>query len=137
MVVRGNGTGSDIAEGLGFAIPSSTVQAVAEQIIQQGYFSRPFLGIRWQPITPRIAQVYALPIEWGIYISAILPGSPAEAAELRPGDLITAFDSIAIDENHSYLNTLFSFNPGDTITISVIRDSRLIKIPVTFGEASS
>ncbi len=137
LVVRGNGYSSDIAEGLGFAIPSNTVQAIAEQIIQQGYFSRPYLGIRWQPITPSISQAYALPIEWGIYVSAIIPGSPAEAADLRPGDLITAFEEIAIDENHTYINTLFSFNPGDTITLSLIRDNKLIRLPVTFGETQS
>lgn len=137
LVVRGNGYSSDIAEGLGFAIPSNTVQAIAEQIIQQGYFSRPYLGIRWQPITPSISQAYALPIEWGIYVSAIIPGSPAEAADLRPGDLITAFEEIAIDESHTYINTLFSFNPGDTITLSLIRDNKLIRLPVTFGETQS
>ena len=41
LIARGSGLGSDVAEGLGFAIPSNTVKAVAEQIIQKGYFSRP------------------------------------------------------------------------------------------------
>ena len=54
LIVRGNGNGA-VAEGLGFAIPIDTAQAVASQIIDKGYFAHPFLGITYQPITPAIA----------------------------------------------------------------------------------
>ncbi|MCJ7531106.1 MAG: trypsin-like peptidase domain-containing protein, partial [Anaerolineales bacterium] len=48
LVVRGQGYGSAIAEGLGFAVPSNTVRIIAEQIIKKGYFARPYLGVQWQ-----------------------------------------------------------------------------------------
>src|SRR5215212_6016587 len=60
LIVRNTGSG-DVAEGLGFAIPVNTAQAVAQQIIQKGYFARPYLGISFQPINPDIALRYNLP----------------------------------------------------------------------------
>ncbi len=62
LIVRNSGSGT-VAEGLGFAIPINTAQAVAEQIIQKGYISRPFMGINFQPITPDIANAYNLPVQ--------------------------------------------------------------------------
>lgn len=137
LVVRGGGVTGDVAEGLGFAIPANTASAVAEQIIQKGYFSRPYLGIRWQPITPRIATTYNLPVQWGVYITDVTANSPAEQAGLQRGDIITKMGDISLDGDHSYINTLFTFKPGDTITIEVTRNSRTIQVQATFGEAQS
>ncbi len=137
LVVRGSGLGSDIAEGLGFAIPANTVKAVAGQIVQKGYFSRPYLGIRWQPITPRIALAYNLPVEWGVYVTAVYPDSPAARAGLIPGDIITKLGEDVLDSTHPYINTLFSFRPGDTVLLQVSRGTRVLDLQVTFGEARS
>src|SRR5215207_1137331 len=63
LVVRNTGSG-DVAEGLGFAIPVNTAQAVAQQLIEKGYFARPYLGISFQPINPEIAANYNLPAQW-------------------------------------------------------------------------
>ena len=77
LVVRGSGSGSDVAKGIGFALPAGTAQAVAEQIIQTGYFARPYLGIRGQSITPNIAATYNLPVQWGLFVARVIPDSPA------------------------------------------------------------
>ncbi|MBL7650254.1 MAG: trypsin-like peptidase domain-containing protein, partial [Candidatus Hydrogenedentes bacterium] len=76
MIVRGSGSGT-VAEGLGFAIPVNTAQAVANQIIEKGYFSRPFMGISFQAISPDIASAYHLPADWGVYVQKVVDGSPA------------------------------------------------------------
>jgi 2-alkenal reductase len=83
LVVRGSGFSNTIAEGLGFAIPINTARVVAEQILEKGYVARPYLGIRWQSIHPRIAQTFNLPVEWGTYISDVLSGSPAHHRSSR------------------------------------------------------
>ena len=75
LVVRSSGTGA-VAEGLGFAIPANTARAVAEQIIEKGYFSRPYLGIQWQLVTPRVAAVYNLPVQWGVYVTGVYQRQP-------------------------------------------------------------
>ena len=89
LVIRGTNMGSAIAEGLGFAIPASTVRVVVEQLIQKGFFSRPYLGINMQPITPDISSIYDLPVEWGVYITSVEENSPAGVSGLQQGDIIT------------------------------------------------
>ena len=137
LVVRGSGFTSDVAEGLGFAIPVNTAWAVAEQIIQKGYVSRPYLGIRWQSITPAIAQAYNLPVEWGVYVADVFADSPAARAGLERGDIIVRIGEVNLDENHSYINTIFNYSPGDKVTLEVYRGNKRIEIQVTFGEMKS
>ncbi|MEJ2707072.1 MAG: trypsin-like peptidase domain-containing protein [Anaerolineales bacterium] len=136
LVVRGSGTGA-IAEGLGFALPANTARAVSGQIIQQGYFSRPYLGIRWQPITPGIARSYNLPVDWGAYVTNILGGSPAAGANIRQGDIIIRIGDVSLDASHSYINALFTYQPGDKIAIELVRNGRNVQLEVTLGEAAT
>ena len=134
LVVRNTNSGN-VAEGLGFAIPVNTAQAIAQQIIQKGYFSRPYMGINFQPITPNIATRYNLPAQWGVYIMKVSENSPASAAGLKQGDIITKVGDVTLDETHSYVNTLFTFKPGDQITLTVLRDGKDTQVQVTLGEA--
>ena len=135
MIVRNTGSG-DVAEGLGFAIPINTARAVAEQIIQKGYFARPYMGIRFQPINPDIAARYNLAAQWGVYVTQVVSGSPADQAGLKEGDIIIKLDDTALDETHSYINTLFTYKAGDPVNLSVMRDGKLIQVPITLGEQS-
>lgn len=137
LVVRRSPGGNDIAEGLGFAIPSNAALAVAEQIIQKGYVARPYLGIRWQPITPRIATAYQLPVEWGIYVAEVMPNSPAMLGGLQRGDIITQIGDFTFDDTHSYLNVLHKYEPNDTTTLEIIRRNEILNIQVTFGETKT
>jgi S1-C subfamily serine protease len=133
LMVRSSGSGT-VAEGLGFAIPSNTAQAVSEQIIETGRFSRPYLGIEFQSISPSLARMYRLPVDYGAYISDIITGSPAEKAGLKVGDIITQIDDVQMDETHSYINTLFKCKPGQTVAITFVRNNRQTKVDVTLGE---
>ena len=134
LIVRDTGSG-DVAEGLGFAIPVNTAQAVAQQIIQKGYFARPYLGISFQPINPDIALRYNLPSQWGVYVTRVSSSSPASKAGLLEGDIITKVGDVTLDETHSYVNTLFTFKPGDQINLEVVRGNDNVQVQVTLGEA--
>jgi 2-alkenal reductase len=134
LVVRNTGSG-DVAEGLGFAIPVNTAQAVAEQIIEKGYFARPYMGISFQPIDPAIAARYELPAQWGVYITRVAENSPASQAGLQEGDIITKIGDIPLDETHSYVNALFDYKPGDQVNLEVMRDHATRQVEVTLGEA--
>ena len=136
LVVRNTNSG-DVAEGLGFAIPVNTAQAVAQQIIEKGYFARPYLGISFQPINPDVAAIYNLPAQWGVYITRVAENSPAQQAGLQEGDIITKIGEVALDETHSYVNTIFGFQPGDQITLDVVRGNETMQVNVTLGEAQS
>jgi len=135
LVVRSSDSGT-VAEGLGFAIPINAARAVAEQITQKGYFARPYLGIRYQSITPGVARAYNLPVEWGVYVTDVVSGSPAHQAGLQPDDIITHIGDTAIDETHSYINTLFQFQPGDTVTVKFVRQRQGMQVQVKLGESS-
>ncbi|MFN3309079.1 MAG: S1C family serine protease [Anaerolineales bacterium] len=133
LVVRSSGTGA-IAEGLGFAIPINTAREVAEQIIQKGYVSRPYLGIRWQLVTPRVAAIYNLGVEWGVYVSQVFADSPAAKAGLRRGDIIVQIGDVQLDEQHSYINALYRYQAGDEIAVVVWREGRLLTLQVQLEE---
>jgi 2-alkenal reductase len=134
LVVRASETGT-VAEGLGFAIPSNTAAAVAEQIIETGNFARPYLGIQWQAVTPNLARRYRLPVEWGVYVTEVISGSPAAQAGLKVGDIIRQVGGVELDETHAYINTLFQFKPGETLTIRLVRNGDEKIVQVVLGES--
>jgi len=134
LIVRNTGSGA-VAEGLGFAIPINTAQAVATQIIQNGYIAHPYLGINYQPITPDIASAYRLPAQWGVYITSVASGSPASKAGLQQGDIITSINGTAIDETHQYLNLLLTYQPGEQVKLGIIRNGKSMEVLVTLGQS--
>ncbi len=135
LIVRNNGSGT-VAEGLGFAIPVNTAQAVAEQIIRNGYIARPYMGVNFQPVTPDIATAYHLPVQWGAYVTDVSSNSPASKAGLRQGDIITGIGGTTLDETHSFINTLFSYKPGDQVNVVLMRNGHSLEVQVTLGESS-
>ncbi len=134
LIVRNSGSGA-VAEGLGFAIPINTAQAVAQQLIQTGYFAHPYIGITYQPVTPDISSNYGLPVQWGAYITHVSANSPASQAGLHQGDIVTKVGNTTLDATHSYLNTLFTYKPGDVVTLTIIRNGQTKDISVTLGLA--
>lgn len=130
LVVRDTTTG-DQAEGLGFAIPSNVVATVAQQLMSQGKVSYPFIGITYGPITPQNAGEMNLPVQQGVIVSQVTSNSPAGAAGIQTGDIITALDGVKIDESHSLRSILFKYHPGDTITASVVRGGQTLSLKIT------
>ena len=133
-IVRNDQSSGDVAEGLGFAIPSNTVKSVADQIIKKGYVSRAYLGIRYVTITPEVAGANGLSIDWGVYVKGVDSGSPAEKAGLRTGDIITDIGPDQISADLSYTNALLHHQPGEQVTLKVWRSSKTLSLEVTFGE---
>jgi len=134
LVLRGTGTTTDQAEGLGFAVGANTVRAISDQLIQTGHVSRPYLGIQWQQITPDIAQQYNLGVQSGVYITDLSSTSPAAEAGLKTGDIITNLGGTALDETHPFINTLLQFKPGQQLNVQVYRDGKTLDLNVTLGE---
>jgi serine protease Do len=137
LVVRGDSGSSTNAEGLGFAIPSNTARFIAEQIVEKGYFSRPYLGIQWQSINPVITANYGLPVEWGAYVTNVVKDSPAGVAGFLPGDIITRIGDDELDGDTSFIDALFTNQPGDNVMIEIARGREKIQMNVTLGETNS
>ena len=134
LVVRGDIQSNALAEGLGFAIASNTASALSNQLISQGYITRPYLGINWQPINPSVASAYNLPVEWGVYITKLDNFGPAARAGLNEGDIITAMDDDAIAENNPFINILLRLVPGEDVQVTFIRNGQTQTATVTLGE---
>lgn len=132
LIVRDSQSSSTVVEGLGFSVPSSTVQIVAEQIIATGRVARPMMGIRYQTINANIAHRYNLPVEWGVYVVEIDPNGAAAKAGLQIGDIITQIGDYPLGEDQPYLNALFHYAPGDTVTLKVARGSSILELSLTF-----
>jgi serine protease Do len=133
LVVRGS-SGSASAEGLGFAIPANMVRLISQQIIEEGYFARPYLGVQVQHVTPNAAQRYDFPVEWGAYVTGVGPGTPASRAGLKPGDIIVRIGDGHLDEETQFLNALFNYQPGDLVEIEVMRGDQRVVLDVTLIE---
>jgi 2-alkenal reductase len=136
LVVRGSGSGAS-AEGLGFAIPSNTVKAIASQLIATGQVTRPYLGIRWEWITPALAAANGLGVSFGAYVTDVTSGSPAAGAGLRTGDVVIGMDGTRFDGDSPFLNRLLTHAPGETVTLEVKRGAAEFQLPVTLTERPS
>jgi 2-alkenal reductase len=134
LIIRGDSYSMDVAEGLGFAIPSNTVRLVVEQLIAKGRVSRPFLGISHQEVTPRLAAYYNLAVRQGILVLQVAPATPASQAGLEVGDVIVAISGDPIDPENPFLNVLMRHQVDETVTLSVNRFGRELALEVTLGE---
>ena len=76
-------------------------------------------------------------MQWGVYITDVAAGSPASKAGLQQGDIITSLGGVALDATHSYINTLFTFKPGDKIVVEFNRNSKTMQAQVILATASS
>ncbi|HYO49377.1 MAG TPA: PDZ domain-containing protein, partial [Chloroflexia bacterium] len=119
-VVRDAGMIGDVAEGLGFAIPSNTAREVTSQLIKDGSVERPYVGISYQIITPRIAAYYDLPRDSGIFVSEVREDSPADRAGIKANSIITKFDGVELTEETSLLELLLKHKVGDTVKLMVL-----------------
>ena len=108
------------AESIGFAIPSDTATSVADQLIDSGRVSSPYLGIRYTELTPDIADRFGLSVKEGVIVTEVERGGPADNAGLRSEDVITALGSTQIRSAGDLLAALRDYRPGNTVTLSVV-----------------
>jgi S1-C subfamily serine protease len=140
QVIGVNTAVSTDAQGIGFSIPIDVAKPIMEQAIAGQELARPWIGIYYVPINPALAEAEDLPVEYGALIrteggqSPIFPGSPAEQAGLREGDIIVAIDGEQIGPGTDLSMLIVPYAPGDTITLRVLRDSSTSEVEVTLGE---
>ncbi len=120
-------------EGIGFAIPAYTATSVADQIIQSGQASHPYLGIRQGDLTPEIAKQFNIPVKSGAIIGSVGQGTPASQAGLQAKDVITGFGGKKIEDSGDLLTALRQYQPGDTIKVTVSRNGKEQTFEVKLG----
>ncbi|MCC6629061.1 MAG: trypsin-like peptidase domain-containing protein [Chloroflexi bacterium] len=134
-IVGINTAGAEGAQGLGFAVSIDTVRDIVPQLIANGRVVRPFIGINTMEITPGIAARSNLSRQDGLGIVLVVPGSPAEHAGLRSGDIIITADGHKIANQRDLSAVLATLQPGNQLPLTVQRGNQETSITVTLGES--
>jgi S1-C subfamily serine protease len=123
--------------GIGFAIPSNMARTVMDQLVKNGKVRRGQLGITVSRVTSDLAVGLGMSEAKGVIINSVQPGSAAERAGLRRGDVITSLNDTAVSDTNAFRNRVASNAPGTEITLTVLRENREQKIRATLGEFNS
>ncbi len=121
-------------EGVGFAAPANIVKNVVQQIRKTGRVRRGEIGVLVQTITPALANGLGLAQNWGVIVSDVVMGSPAEKAGLQSGDLILTMDGKVMENGRQFDVNLYRRSEGDTVTVEFLRGDKkqIIEINVIF-----
>lgn len=120
--------------GIGFAIPISSIKGMLKSVIEKGKAERPFIGVSYLNITPEVQKEYNLPVSAGAYISgdnAIIKDGPAEKAGLQSGDIITAINNIKIGKAGTLSTLVGEHAVGETLELTIIRDGKEQAVKLT------
>ena len=123
--------------GIGFSIPANTIRDVVAQLQDKGSVSRGWLGVTIQPMSPDIAAALGLDAREGALVAAVEPGSPADAAGLESGDVITAVNGRKVTAKAGLPRLIAAIGSGESARLGVFRDGREREVKVTVGELAA
>ncbi|MCL2819106.1 MAG: PDZ domain-containing protein, partial [Actinomycetia bacterium] len=126
-------TTSGSSAGVGFAIPVDTALDIANQLIESGTVSHPFLGVATQTVDEMSAQQMGLAVSEGAYVVEVVEGSPAQKAGFAVGDIIVRIGDRAIRSTEDVFAAVRSQREGDTVTVEYYRGDDLRSVEVTLG----
>ncbi|MFR9805967.1 S1C family serine protease [Pseudonocardia sp. RS010] len=121
------------AVSLGFAIPAATATSVADQLLEKGFATHPYLGVSLGRLTDDIRQALGVPAPQGALVLAVDPQGPAAAAGVRAGDVITGFAGQPVDTVEDLLGGLRRTDPGQQVPMTVARGTDTVSPTVTIG----
>ncbi len=131
------------AQGIGFAIPIDVAKPIMRQAVAGQQLARPYMGVVYQAVTPQLKAENDLPIDYGAWLhadsqgqgtsQAVVSGGPADKAGLKADDIITAINGQRIDATHILEDILIQQQPGESITVTVLRDGKTQDVRLTLG----
>ena len=142
-------TSSGGNEGVGFAVPIDLAERSVDQLREDGKVSYAYAGVTTQPLYPQLAERLGIDADTGALVSEVVPNSPADDAGLQAGDdkirfqgrevdaggdVITAVNGEEVVDNADLPRIVSRLNPGDTITLDVVRDGDEEQVELTLGE---
>ncbi|MFT4047073.1 MAG: DegQ family serine endoprotease [Solimonas sp.] len=121
--------------GIGFAIPVNLVKSIMTQLIDHGSIERGRIGVvGGQEVTPELAKALNLPSNRGALIGRIVPGSPADKAGLKAGDLVVSANGKDITDFPQLRSIVGLLHVGDKVDMKLYRDGKLKNVTVTVGK---
>jgi serine protease Do len=124
-------TNSGGYQGIGFSIPINTAKWVTSQLMDKGSVTRSYLGVRLQEISSDLAEKLGVHRGEGVLVTDVMPNTPAAAAGLKGGDVVTAFAGTPVHDVHELRGLVERTSVGSKQTLKVLRDGRNVSVDVT------
>ena len=118
--------------GVGFAVPINTVRELLDEL-RGGRVTRGVIGVNIAPVQPDDYAVLGLGETGGVAVNAVSADGPADQADMRPADIIVAFDGEPVSTTEDLQSRVVATRPGTTVPIDVVRDGERITLQVTVG----
>ncbi len=122
------------AQNIGFAISVGLVRPTVEALIRDGKVQRAYLGVGTVDVTDAVARAFSLPVDFGVAVTMVAEGSPADAAGLTVNDVIVNIGGEDIRNNGEFLAILARHRPGDDVTIEYYRGNERRSAPAALAE---
>ncbi len=122
------------AQGIGFAIAIDTAMPLAQEMIETGRVSHPYLGIAYVPLNALVAAELGAPRQTGALVQDVAPGSPAADAGLQPGDVIVSFEGDPVAGESDLPSALNAADVGDEVTMEVVRGGETVEVTTVLRE---
>lgn len=123
--------------GIGFAIPINMAKNIIDQLIKKGSVTRGYLGVKIQPLTSDLANSFGITENKGILVAQVEPGTPADKAGVKQGDVIVSFDGQAVLNVGDFRNNVAAHAPGSSHRLTVIRDKKPVTLQIAVGNLNS
>jgi Do/DeqQ family serine protease len=120
--------------GIGFAIPSNMARTITDTLVKTGKVRRGMLGVTVVKLNSPPAKELGITETKGVGVAQVLPGGPAERADLKKGDVITGFNGVEVNDPNVFRNLVASAGPGAAVTLNVLRDGRAMELRATLDE---
>jgi serine protease Do len=120
-------------QGIGFAVPSNLCRWVMDGLVKNGHVERGFLGVMIQNLTPELANAFKLDKTTGALVGDVSPGSPADKAGFKSGDVITEMNGQPIEDASQLKLRVAETGPGATVHFTVNRNGDIRTIDVPLG----
>ena len=121
-------------QGIGFAIPVNMARDVMESLVRDGKVTRGYLGVMIQDVNPSLAKKFNLGDAKGALVGEVTPKSPAEKAGLESGDVVTQLNGREIKDSRHLKLSVAKIRPGETASVTVLRDGDKKTVKVKMGE---
>ena len=121
-------------QGIGFAVPINMARAVMDRILKDGKVVRGYLGVSIQPLTPDLAEEFGLKNGSGALVAAVSPGTPAEKAGLKEGDVVVEFEGKKVEDSRQLRLMVAQTPPGAQVRFKVMREGKERQVSATLAE---